>query len=241
MSDRMEEKGTDRQQDRQQRARARKKQQMKKKRARAKAVLMSVFVLLILLILLLVLNILGVFEKRSDQNLLTIRKDGAVIYEEVDDIAKNKYDKNELSSYIKDQIKAFNAEEGRGSVKLERFAWGKDKVYVRTFYKSTDLYEKFTGYDLFSGDSTEAATEGKDALSGVVKVMEGEKTSDPMTSDDLGKAHILIIAENTNVSVPGTVTGLSDSGTELAEDGTVLINSVSEEEDVVLSTVIIYE
>ncbi len=239
MSDNLETVEQERERMKSERSRLRKKQAMKRKRARVKLLLELIFVLIIALIVLLIVNLTGVFEKRSDIDLLTVRSDGSVIYEEVGDTGD--YDKGELKSYISDQIDSFNKESGKGAVKLERFAWGKGKVYVRTRYKNTEVYQSFTGYTFFSGSSTDVAMEGMDCVSGVVRVKKGKKTAEAIDSGDLDGATVLIVGENTSVRVPGTIIGVSDVATELSAKDTVSISSVNEDEDVILNTVIIYK
>ncbi|MCR5452412.1 MAG: hypothetical protein K6F00_07300 [Lachnospiraceae bacterium] len=215
---------------------------LKKKRIqrkRVKRLLMAAFCLIIVLIAFAVVSLIGVFEKRSDENLLTLSENGKVVFEEVEDIKDSDLKKDELNKYIKEQIKYYNSKSG-GKIKLERFSWGDEKVYVRTSYSSLQEYSDFTGYFIYHGDFKGAVTAEYDVTNGVKKVSKGKITNEDATSADMEGNNLLIIRENTAVKIPGEIVAVSSLGVELISEDTVRITSVNEEEETAVSTVIVY-
>ncbi|MCR4733288.1 MAG: hypothetical protein K5819_08740 [Lachnospiraceae bacterium] len=191
----------------------------------------------------------GVFEKRSKIDLLTLKPDGTVVYEENASLKDGRYNAKELKAYVKDQIESYNASHEDGDVKLNRFAAGKDHVYLRTTYKSVAVYSDFTGYEMYSGKVADAKKagysfadtyrlqtgkhrlSGNSMVSGDAKIL-GDKKS-PATD-----ARVLIIKENTAVKVDGSIYAVSSTGTKLLDEDTVEI--ASGDEDDTLLTYIFY-
>ena len=88
--------------------RLRRLKRKREKREKVKKLLILGFCLIIALIVALAVFIAGKFEKRSAENLLTVNSDLSLVYEEIEDNSKDKFEKAEMKSYIRDQISSFN-------------------------------------------------------------------------------------------------------------------------------------
>jgi hypothetical protein len=192
---------------------------------------------------------LGVFEKRSDVNLLSLKSDGTVVYEEVASLKDGKYDAKELKEYVTDQIDVYNNSHSDGDVKLNRYSVKKDQVYVRTTYKDIATYRDFTGYEIFDGTVAQAKKAGYDFSDTFkLKSRKLKLTKDSVVSADAkmfggdkkpaAGMRVLIIKENTAVKVDGEIYAVSSTGTKLKDEETVEI--ASGDEDDTLLTYIFY-
>lgn len=211
---------------------------------RRRRLLIGAIVAVIAAVILLVLALRGTFYKKADTTTLKLNSDGSVVFEEVTKLSENYYDASDLKSFIKSTIKEYNDENGSGSVKLKYFTSSVDQVYCRTTYKSVDVYEDFTSYYAYAGTISDATdSEGLDFNDSFVSVSSGKKGDTAKVSKvtETGDNNVLVLEENCTVVVPGNILYVTDKGTTVSDDDTVVISASDTDDDAVVRTYIVYK
>ena len=210
---------------------------------RRRMIVAAAAVILLAAIVAIVCAVTGVFEKRAQKSTLTLQEDGSVVFEEVAAFDGEHYDKGELKSYAREQIEAYNTENGKGKVKLERVAVKDGVSYMRVRYASAEDYQKFTGYEIFAGTIAKAQEAGytfQDSFAAVKDKEKGETASvEDVISDT--KAKTLILRENVTVQVDGTLLYVSEESTTVEGKSTLTIAQVDGNQDATSLTYIIYK
>lgn len=148
----------------------------------------------------------GAFEKRSGENLLTIKEDGTIVYEEIE---KTDSDPADVKKFVRSEIEAYNAKNGKNSIRLLRFDAGKESIYLRTLYRDASVYSDFTGYDLFVGKANGARSAGYPADGSYICVRGGKKQE--ASADAFDSERVVAIREwGLTVSVPGQISAYSE-------------------------------
>lgn len=219
----------------------------KKRRRMIKGIvrLVIIFVLLILVI------IGGVFlAKKLSQpkyekaavTTLHVNDNGSITLEELGVLDGN-MKKKELRQAFTDEITAFNTS-GRMHVALDEVDLDKfGNVYIRTSYRTAEDYAGYSGYECFTGTVGDAVAAGYDFSSAFMLVTGHAKASgleaDLVKSDTSSKC--LIIRENIQVTVPGTILYVSDLSTQVIASDTVLITQRDGNQDATDLVYIIYK
>lgn len=222
----------------------RQKRSRKAQRIRRKRIL--VLVVAVILVAGLIAGICfgtGVFEKRAEKSTLTLREDGSLICEEVAAFDGEQYDKAALKTYAKQEIQAYNDENGKDRIKLERVAVKDETAYMRIWYKSVEDYSAFTGYEIFSGTVEKAQEAGYTFQDSFAQVTEGKKGDSAAMETVVADASqkVLIIRENITVNIDGTLLYVSEESTEVENKDTLAISQVDGNQDATSLTYIIYK
>lgn len=226
------------------------KKKMKKKKQQRNIFLVLIIVALILLLVVIIKLIMGAgisIGKEATETTLTLREDGAVIYEEVIDTDSLGMDDKdleaELKSYVKEELDAYNDSNGHKSIVLDKLSVDDGQAYQKTTYKDVTCYHDFTGYELYNGKVSDAKAAGYDFATTFVSVYEGaagdEVSSDAAAND--GDLSVLIIRENGRVNVPGRIRFLSSNGVNLIDEDTAGVYPEDPSNDAAVLAYIIYE
>lgn len=184
---------------------------LQKRQRQRQRLLLIIAAIAIVLIVVVTAVFLGAFEKRSDTNLLTIKADGTVIYEE-----NSKLNNGEgLKKFIKSEILSYNNTHHAEDVILERYARDGNHYYLRTRYKSLKVYSDFTGYKAYNCSVSEAKAAGYDLEGVSFQLLSDSASGDSVvykdaSADAYKDQKILIIKEwGLSVKLPGKVTAVS--------------------------------
>ena len=150
-----------------------------------------------------ILALCGVFTKQAAQNTISIDSKGRIIFEEVENFQNSSYDKNEIKEYVKKTVTDYNNASNKKQIKIQKINFDKNKVYIKTRYASVDVYEDFTGYELFAGTIKEAVKAGYTFDASFVQVKEGvaKKTVSSEIATKKASQKVMILRENCNVHV----------------------------------------
>ncbi len=200
---------------------------------------------LVILIIFLISKVIGAVINSgavSDSSTITFEDDGSVVFDEVTDFDTEVYSKSELKSYTKDLIKSFNETNGDESITLDRFKVSGDKAYIKTTYKDAETYSAFTSYESYNGSYEDAYSAGYN-FDEVFCTVADSKKSEGATVDaasTFAGQQVAIIKENVTVNVPGTITYVSETSTEIIDDNTVSIKQADGNNDATDLVYIVY-
>lgn len=226
--------------------RLKKKRQRKREVAKMKLEIATfVIIAAIVCIVLAVLYAKDVFYKKAAVTTLTVKEDGSLVLEEVVPVDGLGADESDIKASVKKSIKDFeessvqgvtdaldsmdvsgaeeaaDAAEEIGKVKLSAVHVKDDTAYVRTTYTSALTYSKYSGYNCYIGSVSGAKTAGysfSEPLCPVVGKEKGEAVAaDSLT--DLDEQDVVIVNESLHIRVPGEITYVSDTVTDIADSG----------------------
>lgn len=165
-----------------------------------------------------------------ESNTISLQKNGKITEAIVEDFSKDYYDEDELKSYIDTQVKDFLSEEDSGGVKTSGYKVEDGKVNLTVRYDNADTYGAFTGVEIFSGTVVQAQAQGYKFDTDFVTVEDGKTTgtADTQTVLENDDMKTLIIRENTDIIVPGTIQYVSSEGTEVTAKDTVAMENKSD-------------
>ncbi len=183
----------------------------------------------ILLVAVMAIGLLGGCKDKfsPNENAVYIKKDGSVIAYTVEDFSEDYYDQAELTSYIDEEIEAFEAEE-EGSVKLTSFNVDENGVaHMVMKYDSCETYSAFNNVTLFSGSVAEAVAAGYLFDDDFYTIDGGESADASSASGDVSsdavksllESKCVITDEALLVKINGGITHVSATGGKiLSED-----------------------
>lgn len=174
-----------------------------------------VIIVAIIAIVLAVLNANGAFIPIPEKTLLTLNKDGSIVYDDVT-VLSDEYDVGSLRDFATEQVNTYN-ESALEKVNLKLVKSDGNKAFVRTEYPSALSYSSFTGYDAFFGTVDQARSGGR-AYSFEMPFVDAS-TMAPVeweTVEANGADKVFIIRANTTVSVPGTIVYVTSEGTNVS-------------------------
>lgn len=224
-------------------ARARKK---KAARRRQQAIIRMVLLVLIaaLVIILAAFGIRSLLGgKGASDTTLTVKKNGAIVFEEWMALDDNYLNADEMKDYVKDVIAQYNSSSNK-NVKLKDFKEKGGSVYCRTEYPDADTYYDFTSYYLYTGKASDLSDGTVDpstvhfmTVAGAVKG-NAVDISEVLSESD---AKLLVIEENVKVVVPGNILYVTDACTAVTEKDTVMITPPTGGNDAAVKTIIVYK
>lgn len=158
-----------------------------------------------------------------ENNTISLQKNGRITEAIVEDFSQDYYDEDELKSYIDSEVEAFMADEENGQVKTSGYKVEDGKVHLNVRYEDADTYGEFNGVEIFSGTVVQAQAQGYKFDTDFVTVDEGKTTGTADTQKVLGddELKVLIVRENTDIIVPGTIQYVSAENTEVTAKDTV--------------------
>ncbi len=172
----------------------------------------------------------GCGSLKVDSNTISLQKNGRITEAIVEDFSQDYYDEEELRSYIDSQVDAFSAEDGRGQVKTSGYKVEDGKVHLNVRYEDADTYGAFNGVEIFCGTVVQAQAEGYKFDTDFVTVEDGKANGTADTQTVLGDDELkaLIVRENTDIIVPGTIQYVSAEGTQVTAKDTVTMEKKSD-------------
>ena len=222
-----------------------KKKKKKKNQTKRIISLVLIAVALLLIVILLLKLASGLIKggKEADVTTFTLKEDGKVVYEEVVDMSGVDVDEKELSAYANEELDNYNKAHGSDSVKLSKIRLDDGIAYQKTTYKDVTCYHDFTGYEVYNGSVSSAKSSGYDFETTFVSAYEGitgdEVNADAATNNsDLS---VLIIRENGQVKVPGSIRFISANGVKLIDENTAEVYPADDGSDAAVLAYIIYE
>lgn len=222
------------------RRKALRRKRMIKKRLILGGMIAAVILVIVLLIVLLV-NIFGVTF--AEETTLTVKSDGSIVMDEVEDFDKSTYDESELEKYTQDLVDEYNEHGNVGKVKFKKAKVKDGKAYLRMEYSDYNAYKLFTGNELFVGTVGEAKAAGYDFQDTFSKVSEAKKSEavsvEDVTADDAKK--VILIRANEHVVSPKDIKIISDACTTIVKKDEVAIAQPDGNKDATVLTTIIYE
>lgn len=138
-------------------------------------------------------------EFSADKDTVYVEKKGTVKGANVADFAKDYYDETELSDFITETVDTYVAKSGEGTVEIAEFAVEEGVAHVYLNYAGVEDYASFNGVDFFAGTVLEAKASGYDITCDFTAVTDDE------TAWDAEGNKIVIIGQQTEVRVDGTI------------------------------------
>ena len=180
--------------------------------------------------------------RASDTSKLTFTNTGEVVFEVVTDFDTDTYSKSEFKKYTNDLISSFNETYGDKAIKLDKLKVSSGKAYVKTTYKDADCYSAFTSYGTYNASYKEAVDAGYDFAALFSEVADGQLlAADVVDADSVfADLSVAVVNENVTVTVPGTITYVSNANIELVDSDTITISQADGNADATDMVYIIY-
>ncbi len=200
------------------------------------------FLLLLIFIIVKLIGLALNSGKASDTSKLTFTDTGKVVFEEVTDFESDTYSKSEFKKYTNDLISSFNETYGEKAITLDKLKVSSGKAYVKTTYKDADCYSAFTSYGTYNASYTEAVDAGYDFAALFSEVADGQLlAADVVNADSVfTDSNVAVVNENVTVTVPGTITYVSNANVELVDSDTITISQADGNADATDMVYIIY-
>lgn len=144
-------------------------------------------------------------EFSADKDTVYVQKKGTIKGANVADLDKEYYDETELSDFITDTVDTYVSKAGNGTVTIGEFAVENGVAHVYLDYAGAEDYAQFNGVEFFAGSVLDAKAEGyviPDALTAV---------TDKETAWDVEGNKIVIVGQQTQVQVDGTILFVSEN------------------------------
>lgn len=151
-------------------------------------------------------------ENMPEGRTLALQKDGSITQTIVDDFSMDYYDFDELSQMNREEVEEYNSSVNREAVTIDDMKTDGSKITVIMQYANTDDYIAMTENALFFGTVEQAQKAGYDMNVSLTSI-DKAKT---LTKEELltmGKDHIAIVTEPTNVKTFGNILYISDGVT----------------------------
>lgn len=164
--------------------------------------MMKKFPIIMMALLLCMLSGCTNYAKKYDENTLLVKKNGSLVEIAVENFADSSVNAEDLSSYINEQIDAYNDEQGQKLVKNSSIDT-EDMNHVKLVitYKDMDSYNGFNLLDCVLDDFSNVEIE---KLKGTFQSLSGE-SANVSDMEDTDKAKVLIFSEAANVVVNGDI------------------------------------
>lgn len=149
-------------------------------------------------------------------------KNGKVISTDVEEFDLDTYSKDGLVTYIDEAVEAFNAKHGKGAVEKKKLLVENGTAVLTLEYASVEDFAEFRGTEMFSGSIAESLAAGYDYDLEFASV-DGDKikacdASDILLQDGL---KVVVIKDNVNINVAGTILYASAKDTKLVDKKTI--------------------
>lgn len=161
----------------------------------------------------------------GESSVVYVEKNGTVISLDVEELAQDYYDAEELESFVNDAVSEYTEEHGRSSVKVQELTVEEGTARLQMQYKTAEDYSAFNGIELYQGkviDSLAAGYvfDGEFARVEDGKVIGAATKQEIYAEDDL---KVVIIRANTDVQVDGEICFVSCENVELTGNNSVSI------------------
>lgn len=201
----------------------------------------------ICLVVLVLGMISGCATKYPETDTVYIQKNGTVQEATVESFDKEYYKEEELKEFITAEIEEYEGTYEKGSVKLKDFLVEEGMAKLMMNYDGYQSYMDFNGRELFAGTIVQAIAAGysfsgdflevKDGqtVGGSVSDTEGTEGSQTVTEAVDGSAvtaeddcKVVVINEDTDVVVKGTIRYVSAGSVTVKDKNTVSVKTVND-------------
>ena len=160
---------------------------------------------------------------KAEKSTVYVTKQGTVIGADIEDFNEDYYDEEELKNYITESVDNYVASNGDGSVELKSFqtvSSDENGITAQLYLNYTSYidYALFNDITFFAGSVQQAQAEGYEFDQKFQSVEDGSLTGEAGADDFLSdeELKVVIIGEETNVKIDGTILYLSSSNAEPA-------------------------
>lgn len=142
----------------------------------------------------------------ADISTVFICDGGKIVTTDIEAFDAERYNQEELSTYVTGVIDTYNKKHGEGTVTKKKFAIDKGVATLIMEYVNTDVYNDFYGIELFSGTVGDALKQGYKFDVDFADVT-GKKAESCDAKDitSQSKLKVAIIRANTRVEVDGEI------------------------------------
>ncbi len=161
----------------------------------------------------------------GESNIVYVEKNGTVISLDVEELAEDYYDAEELESFVNDAVSEYTDEHGRSSVKVRELNVEEGAARLEMQYKTAEDYSAFNGIELYQGKVIDSLAAGYVFDGEFAKVADGKVVGaatkqEIYTEEDL---KVVIIRANTDVQVDGEICYVSCENVKLTGTNRVSI------------------
>ena len=163
-------------------------------------------------------------EFSADKDTVYVQKKGTVKGANVADFDKDYYDETELSDFITDTVDTYVAKAGDGTVVIQEFAVENGVAHVYLDYAGAEDYAEFNGVEFYAGTVLDAKADGYDIPNAFTAVTDKETTWDAEGNK------IVIVGQQTQVQVDGTILFVSENASVTGKNTADVTYDILDEE-----------
>lgn len=163
-------------------------------------------------------------EFSADKDTVYVQKKGTIKGANVADFDKEYYDETELSDFITDTVDTYVARSGDGTVSIQEFAVEDGVAHVYLNYAGAEDYAQFNGVEFYAGTVLDAKADGYDIPDAFTAVTDKETTWDAEGNK------IVIVGQQTQVQVDGTILFVSENASVTGKNTADVTYDILDEE-----------
>ena len=163
-------------------------------------------------------------EFSADTDTVYVQKKGTIKGANVAAFDKEYYDEDELESFINDTVDTYVAKAGEGTVAVTSFAVEDGTAHVYLDYAGAEDYAQFNGIDFYAGTVLDAQADGYDIPDAFTAV------TDKDTTWDAEGNKIVIVGQQTQVRVDGTILFVSSNANAVDKNAADVTYDILDEE-----------
>ena len=163
-------------------------------------------------------------EFSADKDTIYVQKKGTIKGAKVASFEKDYYNETELSNFITETVDTYVAKSGEGTVTIQEFAVENGVAHVYLDYAGAEDYAQFNGVEFFAGNILEAKAEGYDIPNAFTAVTDKETTWDAEGNK------IVIVGQQTQVQVDGTILFVSENASVTGKNTADVTYDILDEE-----------
>lgn len=163
-------------------------------------------------------------EFSADTDTVYVQKKGTIKGANVADFDKDYYDETELSDFINDTVDTYVAKSGDGTVTIQEFAVEDGVAHVYLDYACAEDYAQFNGVEFYAGTVLDAKADGFDIPAAFTAVTDKETTWDAEGNK------IVIVGQQTQVQVDGTILFVSANASATGKNTADVTYDILDEE-----------
>lgn len=163
-------------------------------------------------------------EFSADTDTVYVQKKGTIKGANVADFDKDYYDETELSDFINDTVDTYVAKSGDGTVTIQEFAVEDGVAHVYLDYACAEDYAQFNGVEFYAGTVLDAKADGYDIPAAFTAVTDKETTWDAEGNK------IVIVGQQTQVQVDGTILFVSANASATGKNTADVTYDILDEE-----------
>lgn len=163
-------------------------------------------------------------EFSADKDTVYVQKKGTIKGANVADFDKEYYDETELSDFITDTVDTYVARSGDGTVSIQEFAVEDGVAHVYLDYAGAEDYAQFNGVEFYAGTVLDAKADGYEIPDAFTAVTDKETTWDAEGNK------IVIVGQQTQVQVDGTILFVSENASVTGKNTADVTYDILDEE-----------